>query len=227
MSNTLRKLQRNTDKTMKKPKIILGIPANRPIPKEVVASLLPLANRVGVENVIMMQNGMINQCRDGIVLEAINRKADYIFWMDDDMIIPPDAIDKLLAHNKDICSGLYFGRGNCKPLLYNIAVDRDENNLIKSFSTTQILDYPQNSLIKVGAVGFGCVLTKVSVLRGMLKEWGTCFDFIQGKGEDFSFGLRCEDMGIETWVDTSVKCGHIGQITVTEKFWDQIKDSSK
>lgn len=184
--------------------------------------------QVGIENVVMMQNGMINQCRDSIVKVAIQRNADYIFWVDDDMVIPPDALTKLLAHNKDICSGLYFGRGNFKPLLFDVDVKRNKDNLIESFDITQRLDYQDNSLEKVGGVGFGCCLTKVGgVLDKMLEEWGTCFDFIQGKGEDLSFAVRCEDMGFETWVDTSVKCGHIGQLIVNENHWNAIKENYK
>ena len=212
----------------KKPKILIGVPANRDLPKQVVAYLLPLVMQVGIENIIFMQNAMINQCRDAIVIKAFEGNYDYIFWVDDDMLIPSDAITKLLSHNKDICSGLYFSRGNYKPLLYNIEYFKDEDQ----YGYTQLLDYPQNSLIKVGGVGFGCCLTKVSALR---KIWegnirgatGTCFDFIGGIGEDLSFAIRGYEMDIETWVDTSVKCGHIGQYTVTEEAWLAVKNLNK
>lgn len=178
---------------------------------------------------LFMQNAMINQCRDAIVIKAFEGNYDYVFWIDDDMLIPSDAITKLLAHNKDICSGLYFSRGGAhKPLLYNIEYFADT----EEYGYSQLLDYPQNSLIKVGGVGFGCCLTKVSALK---KIWagdikgttGTCFDFIGGVGEDLSFGIRCLEMGIETWVDTSVKCGHISKVTITEDAWLAVKELNK
>ena len=215
-------------KTGKLPKILIGVPANRDLPKEMVAYLLPLVMQVGIENIVFMTNAMINQCRDAIVKVAFERDYDYVMWIDDDMLIPSDAITKLLSHDKDICSGLYFSRGNYKPLLYNIEYFKDEDK----YGYSQLLDYPQDSLIKVGGIGFGCCLTKVSALK---KIWagdirgasGTCFDFIGGVGEDLSFAIRCHEIGLETWVDTSVKCGHLGKYTVTEEAWLAIRNLKK
>ena len=101
-------MSKSTYKKPKKaePKILIGVPANRDLPKQVVAYLLPLVVQVGIENIVFMTNAMINQCRDAIVKVAFERNYDYVFWVDDDMLIPSDAITKLLSHNKDICSGL-------------------------------------------------------------------------------------------------------------------------
>lgn len=227
MSNALRKMERQR-KEKDLPKILIGMPSNRDLPKETVATLLPLVMQVGCENVLFMQNAMINQCRDAIVKQAIQRDYDYLLWLDDDMVFPADLITKLLAHNKDICSGLYFGRGNYKPLMFDVKYDKEDD----TYSLEQVTEYKQNDLMKVAGVGFGCCLTKVSALK---KIWGadirgatgTCFDFIGGLGEDLSFAIRCMELGIETWVDTSVKCGHIGKFTVTEDAWIATKDIKK
>lgn len=207
------------------PKILIAIPSNRDLPKEFVARLLPLAAQVGVNNVCFMQNGMINQCRDSIFTHAYKNDYEYIMWLDDDMLMPPDTITRLLAHKKDIVSGLYYNRGDYKPLIYGLDYDDSDD----TYSFSQMLEYPDNQLIKVGAVGFGCVLTKVETLT---KVWtsdirgtsGTCFDFIGGVGEDLSFGIRCKELGIETWVDTSLKLGHMGKFTVTETAYLACKD---
>ena len=224
MSNAVRKLARNRNL----PKILIGIPSNRDLPKEMVATLLPLATQVGYENVLFMQNAMINQCRDAIVKVAIERNYDYIMWLDDDMVFPADVITELLKHDKDICSGLYFGRGNYKPLIFDVKHDKTDD----TYSLEQLYEYPKNSLMKVAGVGFGCCLTKVSTMRRIWETkirgaGGTCFDFIGGLGEDLSFAIRCMELGIETWVDTSVKCGHIGKLTVTEDIWLAMKNQNK
>lgn len=228
MSNTLRRIQKRKEQADGLPKILIGVPSNRDLPKETVACLFHLAEQVGYQNIVFMQNAMINQCRDAIVKTAFQRDYDYIFWVDDDMIIPPDAITKLLAHDKDICSGLYFGRGNYKPLLYDVRYDQSDD----TYEIQQITEYKDNDLIKVGGVGFGCCLTKVSALKRIWAGMdgvpaGTCFDFIGGVGEDLSFAFRCLAYGIETWVDTSIKCGHIGKFTVTEEAWKAVKDLQK
>lgn len=213
-------------KVSKIPKILIGVPSNRDLSKEFVASFMGLAATVGFENCVLMQNGMINQCRDSIVKYAVQKGYEYIFWMDDDMIIPGDAIIKLLKHNKDIVSGLYFGRGNYLPLMFDITEEKEGEETYYSFNNHR--EYKDNDLMKVDAIGFGCVLTKVSAL---LKIWnderdgigGTCFDFIGGLGEDLSFGLRCRHCGIDTFVDTSIKCGHMSKITVTEAMFKALK----
>ena len=113
-------------------------------------------------------------------------------------------------------------------MLFDVKYDKDED----VYSLEQTLEYPQNQLMKVAGVGFGCCLTKVSTMK---KIWesdirgsrGTCFDFIGGLGEDLSFAIRCLELGIETWVDTSLKCGHIGKFTVTEEAWLATKDLKK
>ena len=214
----------------KEPKIMIGVPSNRDLNKEFVARLLPLAVQVGIENLFFMQNGMINQCRDSIVKIAFERNYDYIMWIDDDMLLPADAIQKLLAHDKDIVSGLYFGRKNYKPLLFDI--DEEEIDGEVYYGIKNHLEYPENSLMQIDAIGFGCVLTKVSALRRIWNDeregiGKTCFDFIGELGEDLSFGIRCRQCGLETWVDTSIKCGHLSNCTVTEQMWLAVKDLNK
>ena len=48
--------------------------------------------------------------RNKIVFRALDRKFDYIFFMDSDMEFPPGSLDRLLNHNKDIVGGLIISR---------------------------------------------------------------------------------------------------------------------
>lgn len=231
MSNSVRRMQKrlaeqecgNKDLS----KVMIGIPSNRDLKKEFVAQLLRLGQKVGINNLCMIQNAMINQCRDAIVTTAVQKGFEYIMWLDDDMIVPPDVIERLMSHDKDICSGIYFGRRNFRPLLFDINEEIENGETF--YSIKNHTEYPDNGLLKVDGIGFGCVLTKVSALT---KIWQcpdegigkTCFDFIGGVGEDLSFGIRCKKLGIETWVDTSIKCGHLSEFTVTEAHWLAIKE---
>lgn len=231
MSNSIKRMSKRIEREHGEiPKIMLGIPSNRDLKKEFVARIIPLAFKIGIENLYLMQNSMINQCRDAIVKVAFEKNYDYIMWLDDDMLVPPDTVERLLAHNKDICSGLYFGRKNYKPLLFDITEELEDGETY--YNLKNHTEYRQNDLMKIDGIGFGCVLTKVSALK---KIWDcpedgigqTCFDFIGGLGEDLSFGIRCRKLGIETWVDTSIKCGHLSEFTVTEDAWLAIKGMEK
>ena len=42
------------------------------------------------------------------IKEAIKRDYDYIMWIDSDIFFKPTDFDRLLSHEKDIVSGLYF-----------------------------------------------------------------------------------------------------------------------
>lgn len=242
---TMKRMQERKEKNAgkmpkmpKMPKILIGVPSNRDLCKEFIASLLGLLRTVGIDNVVFMQNGMINQCRDSIVKYAVSKGYEYIFWIDDDMIVPPNTIEKLLAHDKDIVAGLYFGRGNYLPVMYDLKREiRPEAEEPYTFSDYTYefknhIEYTDDDLMQVGAVGFGCVLTKVSALVKVWKDerdgiGGTCFDFIGSLGEDLSFGIRCLECGIDTWVDTSIKCGHMGKITVTEDMFKSLALAKK
>ena len=52
------------------------------------------------------------------------------------------------------------------------------------------------------------------------KDWFTPYDHM---GEDISFCQRAIALGHDIWVDPTVQCGHVGQIIVTEKFYDAYK----
>lgn len=232
MSKSVKEMEKQTGERgfgkNEPPKVMIGIPSNRDLKKEFVAQLLRLGQKVGINNLFMMQNAMINQCRDALVQVAVQKGFDYIMWLDDDMIVPDDVIERLMAHNKDIVSGLYFGRKNFRPLLFDITPEDDENGDVV-YSIKNHTDYPQSGLFLVDGVGFGCVLTKVEALK---KIWNcpdegigkTCFDFIGGVGEDLSFGIRCQRLGIQTWVDPTVKCGHLSEFVVTEEHWKAVKE---
>lgn len=231
MSNSVRRMQKRIneqgcgDKDLSK--VMIAIPSNRDLKKEFVAQLLRLVQKVGINNFCMMQNAMINQCRDSLVQVAIRKGVEYIMWLDDDMIVPDDVIERLLAHNKDIVSGIYFGRKNFRPLLFDVTPEQENGDTV--YSIQNHTEYPESGIFKVDGIGFGCVLTKVSVLK---KIWDcpdegigrTCFDFIGGIGEDLSFAIRCQRLGIETWVDPTIKCGHLSEFTVTEAHWLAIKE---
>ncbi len=46
------------------------------------------------------------------------KNADYMFWLDSDMVVEGDAILRLMEHDKDIVSGLYFKKRDLDPVMY-------------------------------------------------------------------------------------------------------------
>lgn len=157
---------------------------------------------------------LIYDARNRLTTDAIKCGADFILWFDSDMIIPQDAMVKLMAHmeqGKDIVSGLYFRRrAPFTPVLYSL-IDRGAHEDLKT--------YPENTTFEVDGCGFGCVMTRVEAMQDILFNSHDLFTPFEAYGEDLSFCLRAKDNGYKIWCDSTIKCGHIGQVVVDETIW--------
>lgn len=147
--------------------------------------------------------------RNLIVAEALKQECDWIFWIDDDMVIKPDVniIEKLMAHDKDIISPLFFSR--CYPFIPMIFKRKTWASRYCVYDN--IIDYPKG-LLKVDGVGFGCVLTKVEIFKKLTQPYFWANEIF---GEDLFFCENCTRAGIEIYCDTTVDVGHIGEPIVS------------
>ena len=161
-------------------------------------------------SVDIVSESLVYDARDKIAMDALGAEADYVMWLDSDIIYPADIIRKLKSHNKDMVTGIYYKRTPpYTPCVYKLEEDKLQ----------PYLDYPEDDFFKVEAAGFGCMLMKTSVIKTVHEKFGGCFFPVNGVGgEDLSFIRRAKECGIEVWCDSSVKCGHIGrQIIMPDK----------
>jgi hypothetical protein len=64
-------------------------------------------------------NKPIADARNEIVEYALQQGAHYIYWLDDDVIAPPDSFLKMYYQNRDIINGVYWAKSNPPmPLLF-------------------------------------------------------------------------------------------------------------
>jgi predicted peroxiredoxin len=141
--------------------------------------------------------------------EKLPDDADYLLFLDSDTLPPSDAIEKLLAHDKPIVGGLYFMR---MPPFWPLMMKRDAATGLYA----AIKDWPENSLVEVDSTGLGCLLIKREVFEKIEKPW---FKFEPPLSEDFYFCRRARDAGYKIFVDTSVKCEHLGTFSVNHEFY--------
>lgn len=138
---------------------------------------------------------------------ALEHCIDYVFFTENDMLLPFDIITKLYENiqktDLDACSGLYFLRGDGRqPCLYN----RDDTNKNK-YAFVPVLLVPENELFEIDCPGMGCVLLKTDVFRKVGKPW---FDLKEDNyGQDIYFYSKAKDAGIKVGVDSSITCGHL------------------
>lgn len=198
-------------------KILLAIPTSRFIENETFRSVYNLNKPEGYDVELTIVPGYsVHQARNIIVQQAIDGNFDYVFFVDADIILPQDILKGLLEDDKDIISGYYVkkieGQNICELFGNPPNVDNPEilSNILEN-------DLPKISgIFGVKACGFGCTLIKTEVFKKVMekKPEDLCFDYVFKKNtmcsEDILFCKRAGEIGIETFVDTRYRCGHIG-----------------
>ena len=185
---------------MNKAKVLVGMPTMGSMDIEAVKALMQLEHDGTVD---IISGSLVYDARDKIAMDALANEADYIMWLDSDVVYPSNIIKKLMSHNKDMVTGLYYKRvPPYSPCIYKLEDDK----------LYPYLDYPEDSFFQIEAAGFGCMLTKTTAIKAVYDKFGGCFFPVNGVGgEDLSFIRRAKDVGISVWCDSSIRCGHVGQ----------------
>ena len=189
------------------------------------AQNLAAMEKKGEVFVSFLIGSLIYESRNTLAKQAIATKADYVMWLDSDMTFAPDTMTRLQQHmeeGKDIVTGLYFRRRPpFSPVLFKTLERIDED----SARHENYDDYPDNSLFEIGGCGFGCVMTRTSVLEDVFLNYHKCFDPVCSIGEDLAFCLRARELGYKIYCDSTIKCGHVGQLVVDESVYRSIQYS--
>lgn len=147
---------------------------------------------------------MIDQGRNQIAARAIQGGFDYLLAVDSDIILPKDALVKMLEHDKDLVAGMYRMR-------------RPEQ--VVEIYDTNYWQYPQQQLLEstelleIGGCGFGCVLVKTYVLAAVgypQFKYHQAWRFSDTFSEDNDFCKKARDKGFRLWCDPTIRCGHKG-----------------
>jgi len=167
---------------------------------------------------------MIDISRDKAVRMAIQLGARWIFFLDADVIPPPDVLPRLMAHKQPIVSGLYVRRH--MPPFNEMLKFRTDG--VAGLRPVQDGEYSDGSVVDVDAVATGCVLIRTDVFEKVppyqltidgqpaRPAWffWTADRYLNNPGmsEDFSFFTRAKRAGIPILCDTSIKCKHAGPV---------------
>lgn len=158
------------------------------------------------------------------LMEAAERNHDvrftHVLWMDDDIVVEPDAIIRLLDlvdNSHPVVAALAFDRN--PP--YAPAIWKKVHQWGNAYhSLTQILDYPQDDWVPIIASGLCCVAFDREVFEAIKKPY---FDWIQ-EGYDRNdhtpdghlFG-QFEDHHIPCFCHTGVKVGHMSHPVIVDE----------
>jgi hypothetical protein len=175
-----------------------------------LAQLVKTTSEVGIDTYLYFDSStiLLNQ-REKLIDEAIKMEADYVLWLDSDMMFPSNVVLKLLAHNKDIVACNYMKRSlPMKTVAYTDLNDWD----------SWVPMEPQEELVKVKGIGMGCILMKTEVFKKLEKpyfEFRFKEDTKDWFGEDFILQDKIQKVGYEIFVDTmlSMEIKHVGIYT--------------
>ena len=201
-------------------KTLIAVPCMDSVPSQFAQSLAML-QKVGECAISFQIGSLIYTSRNELAKKSVEIGADYVFWLDSDMVFKPDVLTQMFKtleeNDLDILTGLYFRRVHpYSPVLFD-KLEIDENN---GCHWTDFKEIPKEDLFEVGGCGFGCVLMKTEVFFSVMAKFGNMFSPLGNVGEDLSFCWRRRECGYKVWCDQTIPLGHIGHTQVTREFYE-------
>lgn len=137
---------------------------------------------------------------------ALASDADFFFFVDSDVVVPPDALINLMRNEKEVVGGWYKIRNteNRYPAGKWVA-----DNTYYSYQKVQ------PGLVKVDCLGMGCALFSRKILEQIKFESGTEWQakMTDGRpmilGECAMVGNRLAELNCDFYMDGNVVCDHI------------------
>lgn len=205
-------------------KILIAVPTFETIYPDTYKSIWEL-DKCGHEVVFEFIRGYdVATARNKIAQRALDLGTDYVLMVDNDVVLPVDALEKLTDDLKDVCLGYYAHRGNDN--IYHgrtcVCKLRDENG-VKYFNYPLESEYTADEItlmremqqykVRIHGGGMGCAFIKTDLFRRLKYPW---YDWVNYAGknrgmlsEDLYFCELCRKAGIPIHTDTRVGCGHI------------------
>lgn len=205
-------------------KILIAVPTFETIFPDTFKSIWDI-NRNGHEVLFEFVRGYdCATARNKIVQIAMDKDADYVLMVDNDVVIPSDVLVNMLDNPVDVCLGFYAHRDNdniyrgrtsvCK--LYDPSGELYFNYPLDSEYTAKELEELRaggKKKIQIHGGGMGCAFIKTDVFRRLDYPW---YDWVNydddNRGmlsEDLYFCEQCKMYGIPVYTDTRTGSGHM------------------
>ena len=200
---------------------MIAIPAMDQVPT-LFAQSLSMMKKVGECAIAFEIGSLVYNSRNDLAKKAIEMGAEYVFWLDSDMVFNTDILElmhkEMAEKNLDILSGLYFRRVEpYSPVLFEKLDITDTDTDFAEFK-----EIPSETF-EVAGCGFGCVLMKTEVFIDVFVKHQAFFTPIRGVGEDLSFCWRARDCGYKIWCDPTFPLGHVGNQIITRNYFESYK----
>ncbi len=184
--------------------VVISLPSGEHWYSDFAMSLIGILGYPAPGHQIMidkLEGGSISLARNLLAQNAIKAKADYMLFLDTDMLFPRDTLARLLSHGKEVVGCVY--RKRKAPYTQNGIPEID-------FSCEQ------SALREMETLPGGCLLIKTSVFDKLkfpyfAEHYHGGHDILTP--EDYYFSLRAREAGFQVWCDTKLsrEIDHIGK----------------
>ena len=202
-------------------KVFIAVPSMDMLPALFCQSLA-LLKRSGDTMVGFEVGSLVYNARNNLARQAIQAEADWVLWLDSDMVFSPDLLQRMMKvcteYDIDFLTAVCFRRKPpYSPCLFD-KLERLPDD--KGASYTALMSVPDGRF-QVGGCGFAGVLMSTDVLMSVAAKFnGRMFDPLPGFGEDVSFCWRARQCGYEIWADSDIEMGHVGNCVVTRGYFE-------
>ena len=182
-----------------------------PVTTDWIISLMNLQLPPGTR--LQFQRGVpIDVSRNTLVRSAQENKAAFIFFLDADVLPPPDFVGRLMSWKVPIVSGVYWSKKGY-PAVW------DQHPSGQGF--TPVKSLPTKGLVEVAGIPMGCALIDMrtfSCIPDPWFHWGLRDPRKEGEGEgqseDLEFCKKASEHGFKIYVDPQMRCLHESVVPV-------------
>lgn len=199
-------------------KILIAVPTFETIYPDTYKSIFDL-DKAGHEVLFEYVRGYdCATARNSIAQMAMNLGTDYVLMVDNDVVLPRDALINLLDDPKDVCLGYYAHRDTdnvyrgrtcvCKLGWYNYPLESE-------YTAAELDELRDQGYFKqeIHGGGMGCALIRTDVFRRLRYPWYDWVNYADDHrgmlSEDLYFCEQCKNNQIRIYTDTRVGCGHM------------------
>ena len=204
------------------PQVIIGVPVFRQVELECMLSVCRALKNYPqwIRNVQTSKNTYIDTARNEIAEVAHDdHGATHLWFIDDDMDIPDDALPRLLELNRPVVGGWYCNRDGESTAWYLA----EENGEHGSGYRVEPLRKLGTGVEQVGGLPMGCTLIETRVLRQMSQYFEDKNWFVRDGiiGEDVWFSLRLRELNIASYLHNGIECVHMKTVGLSRRMCEQ------
>lgn len=201
--------------------VLIATPTMGSVRSEYLESLLRLDKSAHNVQFSSIANTMVYEARNQLVLHALEKKSDYILFIDSDMVFEPYMLNKLVSDAEykgaSLVTGITFTRSfPVQPtFLFILRWQSSTKHRVAPY-----YDYPTDALFRIEGCGMAACLVRVDAITRAAEVFDESpFTPLPGLSEDYSFCWRLRQMGETMYCDSSVKVGHVGTMIYDERLY--------